>query len=62
MKLLIKIVVIAALIFSLASFAGCGAKECSLGCGNKADSSCEAEMCDDCCEFWAGFNGCDGRH
>lgn len=62
MKLLAKIAVIIALVFSLVAVAGCSAKECALNCGNKADSRCEAEMCDDCCDFWAGFNGCDGNH
>lgn len=43
------------------SFAGC-AKKCANGCGGKADSKCMAEMCDDCCDYWMGLNGCYASH
>ncbi|MFR9146935.1 MAG: hypothetical protein ACLVJ4_09920 [Mediterraneibacter sp.] len=33
-------------------------KECSAGCGEKASPDCSAGMCDSCCSWYAGFNGC----
>ena len=38
----------------------CSAKQCSAGCGEKANPNCSAGMCDGCCRWYAGFNGC--RH
>lgn len=43
------------------AFAGC-AKECANGCGDKADPDCMAEMCDKCCDYWMGLNGCYAKH
>lgn len=45
----------------LLSLAGC-AKECANGCGDKADPDCMAEMCDRCCDYWCGINGCYVNH
>lgn len=45
----------------LLSLTGC-AKECVTDCGNKADSQCSAEMCDTCCSYWHGLNGCFKDH
>lgn len=41
--------------------AACG-KKCENGCGNAADSQCMADMCDNCCEYWMGLNGCYKNH
>ena len=43
------------------SFTGCG-KKCANGCGEKADPECMAEMCDDCCDYYMGLNGCYSKH
>ena len=40
---------------------GCG-KDCVLECGSKADSKCAADMCDDCCDYFQGLNGCFKDH
>ena len=45
----------------LSLFTGCG-KECANGCGAKADPNCMADMCDDCCDYWMGLNGCYANH
>lgn len=37
-------------------------KKCANGCGNAADSQCMADMCDQCCAYWAGLNGCYKSH
>lgn len=39
----------------------CG-KECANGCGEKPNSKCMAEMCDQCCAYWLGMNGCYADH
>lgn len=33
-------------------------KKSANGCGEMADSKCMAEMCDDCCDYYMGLNGC----
>lgn len=38
---------------------GC-AKKCSAGCGENANPNCSAGMCDNCCAWYSGSNGC--RH
>ncbi len=49
-------------VFCLAlSLAACS-KKCSNGCGNAANSQCLAGMCDKCCDYWAGLNGCYKGH
>ncbi len=51
------IVVIVALVL------GIGSKPtCSNGCGEPADPNCMAGMCDDCCDYWLGINGCYRGH
>lgn len=45
----------------LLSFTACS-KKCTNGCGNVADTDCMAEMCDNCCEYWMGLNGCYTNH
>lgn len=39
-----------------------GGPECANGCGNSADPECMAEMCDNCCDYWMGLNGCYAKH
>ncbi len=39
-----------------------GTQKCANGCGEKADPKCWAEMCDDCCQYWSGINGCRTDH
>lgn len=43
------------------SLTACG-KECANGCGEKPDQQCMAEMCDKCCNYWMGINGCYKDH
>ena len=56
-----KVVLIIAVLCVLLSFTGCG-KKCATGCGNSADPKCAAEMCDSCCDYYAGLNGCRASH
>ena len=50
-----------AIVCMMSTLTGCG-KKCSLCGENKADSKCAAEMCDDCCDFFKGLNGCFKDH
>ncbi len=43
------------------AFAGCSTK-CENGCGKAADPNCMADMCDKCCDYWMGLNGCYKSH
>lgn len=52
------VLVIACMLLSLTA---CG-KKCANGCGKAADPDCMAEMCDDCCDYWMGLNGCYRSH
>lgn len=45
----------------LSILTGCS-KECANGCGRKANPDCMAEMCNDCCAYWMGLNGCYANH
>lgn len=45
----------------LLALTGCS-KECANGCGKSADPDCYAEMCDSCCDYWMGLNGCRSNH
>lgn len=56
-----KAVLLLITITMLLSLTGCG-KKCENGCGNAADSNCMAGMCDSCCEYWMGLNGCYKNH
>lgn len=33
-------------------------KKCANGCGRPANPNCLAGMCDTCCVYWSGINGC----
>lgn len=56
-----KIALILIGVAMLLSLAGCS-KKCANNCGENADSECMAEMCDDCCDYWMGLNGCRAKH
>lgn len=56
-----KIAFILVVLSMLLTLTGCG-KKCANGCGNAADSKCMAEMCDQCCDYWMGLNGCYRDH
>lgn len=56
-----KIVMLLAVICILLSLTACG-KKCANGCGEPADPDCIAGMCDDCCDYWMGLNGCYRNH
>ncbi len=45
----------------LLSLSACG-KKCENGCGEAADPKCMAGMCDKCCDYWMGLNGCYKNH
>lgn len=63
MKKLIRLVIVSIIVtLMLTLCSACGTKECAYGCGNDADPECKAEMCDDCCRYWCGLNGCIGYH
>ena len=54
-----KLMIIA--IICILMLTGCG-KKCENGCGNAADPDCMADMCDDCCDYYMGLNGCYAKH
>lgn len=56
-----KFALILVVICMMLSLTACG-KKCANGCGNAADPECMAEMCDDCCDYWMGLNGCYKKH
>lgn len=56
-----KMVCIIAVFCLILSPTACG-KECANGCGESANSECMAEMCDRCCAYWMGLNGCYADH
>lgn len=56
-----RIVLMLVVLCMLLSLTGCG-KKCANGCGKAADSDCMAEMCDECCDYWMGLNGCYRNH
>lgn len=49
------------LICMMFSLVACG-KKCENGCGKTANPKCMADMCDDCCDYWMGLNGCYSQH
>ena len=57
MKKKISVVILG--VVMMMSLCACS-KECGAGCGEKASPDCSAGMCDSCCNWYAGFNGC--RH
>lgn len=58
MKKMALVLVVLSMVICLA---GCG-KKCENGCGDAADSQCMAGMCDNCCDYWMGLNGCYKDH
>lgn len=56
-----KIVCVIAIAGMMLSLTACG-KDCANGCGKKADPDCMAGMCDSCCDYWMGLNGCYKEH
>ena len=56
-----KIALILVAVCMVLSMTACG-KKCANGCGNTANSQCMASMCDRCCDYWMGLNGCYYRH
>ncbi len=54
-----KIGIVVLCLILIVSMCSCS-KKCAGGCGNNASSDCGAGMCDDCCAYYGGFNGC--RH
>ena len=54
-----KISIVLLCVFVMVFMSAC-AKECRGGCGRKASPDCGAGMCDDCCDYYDGLNGC--RH
>lgn len=57
-KILLCVIMISSMVLSLTA---CG-KECANGCGEKANPECMADMCDKCCAYWMGLNGCYADH
>lgn len=58
MKKIVLLFLTACLLLTLAA---CGRK-CENGCGNAADPDCMADMCDKCCDYFMGLNGCYASH
>ena len=58
LKKLTLIFVVLSMLFTQTA---CGRK-CENGCGNTANSACMADMCDRCCDYYMGLNGCYARH
>lgn len=56
-----KIVVLLVVIGMLFCTTACG-KKCANGCGRDANPECWADMCDYCCAYWQGLNGCRANH
>lgn len=44
-------------VFMILSACACS-KDCKAGCGEKANPKCSAGMCDSCCSYYDGLNGC----
>lgn len=57
-KRLLCVLLISCMVLSLTA---CG-KKCENGCGQPASSKCMAGMCDNCCQYWMGLNGCYAEH
>lgn len=56
-----KLVVILTILGFLLVLSGCG-KKCVTKCGESADTKCAAQMCDRCCGYYKGLNGCFVNH
>ncbi len=56
-----KLGLILVLLCVMLSLAACS-KECKNGCGKAANPDCMADMCDRCCDYFMGLNGCYSSH
>ena len=56
-----KLALILVCFCTLLALTACG-KKCENGCGKNADPECMADMCDACCDYYMGLNGCYSRH
>ena len=56
-----KIICFIAVLCMAISLTSCG-KKCANGCGESANAKCMSEMCDRCCAYWMGLNGCYAEH
>ena len=56
-----KLALILITICTLFSLTACS-KKCENGCNNSADPDCMADMCDRCCNYYMGLNGCYTNH
>ena len=56
-----KFTLILVVICMMLALTACG-KKCANGCGSAADPQCMADMCDNCCNYWCGINGCYKDH
>lgn len=61
-KKTISMILIVITILAMLTMSSCGKAKCKNGCGNPADPDCMAGMCDDCCAYWCGLNGCYANH
>ena len=57
-KRIVVLLVVIGMIFCMSACA----KKCANGCGNPANPECWADMCDYCCAYWRGLNGCRANH
>ena len=62
MKKVIRLMLAVMLAIIVLTLSGCGAPECKNGCGEKSNPNCMADMCDKCCAYWSGLNGCYADH
>lgn len=58
----IKMIICLFLILCMAMSVTACSKKCENGCGQVANPDCMAGMCDDCCAYWMGLNGCYRDH
>ena len=56
-----KLALIRIVICMMLFLSACATK-CANGCKKEANPQCMADMCDECCEYWMGLNGCYNEH
>ena len=56
-----KLTALFLIVCMLFTLTACG-KKCSNGCGQAANPDCYADMCDKCCDYYMGLNGCYANH
>lgn len=56
-----KLALIFAAFALVSALSGCS-KTCENGCRKAADPNCMADMCDKCCDYYMGLNGCYANH